>query len=81
MSDVARHSRSRGLWIAIIVILAPAVVLPLIVPLYDKSDPRLGGWPFFFWFQMALIVMSTVLTAIAYGISVLADRRDREDRA
>jgi hypothetical protein len=66
---------STGLWALIIVILLPAVVLPLWVPLYDKTDPTLFGFPFFYWFQFALILMSAVLTAIAYGLSQLTERR------
>jgi p-aminobenzoyl-glutamate transporter AbgT len=66
---------STGLWALIIVILLPAVVLPLWVPLYDKTDPTLFGFPFFFWFQFALILLSAVLTSIAYGLSLRTDRR------
>ena len=73
-------SPSRGLWILIIVLLIPAVVLPLLVPLYDKVDPRLNGWPFFYWFQMALILFATALTVVAYALSRIADRKDREAR-
>jgi hypothetical protein len=73
-------SPSRGLWILIIVLLVPAVVLPLWVPLYDKVDPRWNGWPFFYWFQMALIPFATALTVIAYALSRIADRKDREAR-
>jgi uncharacterized membrane protein len=73
-------SPSRGLWILICVLLVPPVVLPLWVPLYDKTDPTLNGWPFFFWFQMALILFATVMTVIAFRISQVADRRDREAR-
>jgi hypothetical protein len=73
-------SPSRGLWIAITLILAPAIIVPLWVPLYDKVDPRLNGWPFFFWFQMALIIFATTCTVIAFLLSRVADRRDREAR-
>jgi hypothetical protein len=66
---------STGLWVLIIVILLPAVVIPLWVPLYDKTDPKLWGFPFFYWFQFALILMSAVLTLVAYGLSLVADRR------
>ena len=66
---------SPGLWTLIVVILLPAVVLPLWVPLYDKTDPTLFGFPFFFWFQFALILLSAVLTSAAYGLALLADRR------
>ena len=73
-------SPSRGLWILIIVLLIPPVVLPLWVPLYDKTEPELNGWPFFYWFQMALILFATAMTVIAFAISRVADRRDRESR-
>jgi hypothetical protein len=73
-------SPSRGLWILITVLLIPPVVVPLWVPLYDKEEPRFNGWPFFYWFQMALIVGSTVLTVIAFALSRVADRKDREAR-
>jgi hypothetical protein len=66
---------SPGLWTLIVVILLPAVVLPLWVPLYDKTDPTLFGFPFFFWFQFALILLSAVLTSLAYGLSQLTERR------
>jgi hypothetical protein len=66
---------SLGLWALIVVILLPAVVLPLWVPLYDKTDPTLFGFPFFFWFQFALILMSAVLTGLAFALSRLAERR------
>jgi hypothetical protein len=71
---------SRGLWILICVLLAPAVILPLWVGLYDKVEPRLGGWPFFYWFQMLLVVVASVLTVVAYLIAQVADRKDRESR-
>jgi membrane protein implicated in regulation of membrane protease activity len=73
-------SPSRGLWILIIVLLTPPVVLPLWVPLYDKTEPELNGWPFFYWFQMALILFATAMTVVAYALSRVADRKDREAR-
>ena len=73
--DSPARRPSPGLWALIIVILLPAVVLPLWVPLYDKTDPTLFGFPFFYWFQFGLILMSAVLTAIAYGLSRLTARR------
>ena len=73
-------SPSRGLWILITLLLIPPVVLPLWVPLYNRTEPELNGWPFFYWFQMALIPVATLLTVIAFALSRIADRRDREAR-
>jgi hypothetical protein len=71
---------STALWAVIVVVLLPAVVIPLWVPLYDKTDPTLWGFPFFFWFQFAMILMSAVLTVVAYGLSRLGERRDASAR-
>ena len=72
-------SRSRVVWAGILVLLAPAVVVPLIVPLYDRVDPTLAGFPFFFWFQLAMILFCTVVTGIGFFLARYADRLDRED--
>jgi uncharacterized membrane protein YhdT len=61
-------------WTLIVVLLAPAVILPLAVPLYDSVDPTLFGFPFYFWFQMALIPVAVVLTVIAYYLAKAGDR-------
>ena len=75
MSSLSSSSSRR--WLAIVVLLLPAIVLPLWVPLFDRRDPEIGGWPFFFWFQFVLIGVAVALTAIA---SVLAARVHRIDR-
>ena len=48
-------------------------MLPLLVPLYDRTDPTLFGFPFYFWFQFALIPVAAVLTVPAYVLAKGAD--------
>jgi Protein of unknown function (DUF3311) len=67
-----------GLWTLICVLLAPAVIVPLLVPLYDSEDPSLFGFPFYYWFQLALIPAAVILTGVAFVLAKGADRRDRE---
>jgi len=67
-------------WTLIVLILAPAVVLPLWVPLYDSEDPSLFGFPFYFWFQLALIPMAVVLTVLAYFLAKAGDRERKAQR-
>jgi Protein of unknown function (DUF3311) len=76
--STSRPSRPTGLWVVIVLILIPPVVVPLWVPLYDKTDPTLWGFPFFYWFQFLLILCSAVLTLTAYLLSLVAGRRRRE---
>ncbi len=66
-------------WALICLLLTPAVVLPLLVGIYDKTDPTLLGFPFYFWFQFALIPMAAVLTVAAYYLAKSTDR-DRKVR-
>lgn len=73
------HGRSTVLWVVIVLVLIPPVVVPLWVPLYDKADPKLWGFPFFYWFQFLLILCSAVLTIVAYLLSRVADRMERRD--
>jgi len=71
---------SRRTWVLIVTLLVPAVVVPLLVPLYDSEDPTMFGFPFFFWAQMAMIPAAVVLTVLAYSLAKGADRQDREAR-
>lgn len=64
-------------WALIGVLLAPAVVLPLWVALYDRETPTLFGFPFYYWFQFALILLAVALTLPAYVLAQGADRGDR----
>ena len=68
---------SRGRWVLVGALLAPAVVLPLWVSMFDREDPTLAGLPFFYWFQLLLIFVAVGLTVPAYLLSQRAERDDR----
>ena len=76
MSRTDRRT-DRRTWILIGVLLAPAVVVPLLVPIYDRTDPTLFGFPFYYWFQFALIPLAAVLTTTAYVLAKKVDGRGR----
>ena len=35
-------------------------------PFYNKTEPALIGMPFFYWYQLAMVIVGAVLTAIVY---------------
>ncbi len=67
-----RSDRSPWNWLLIV-----PIVVPLLVPLYNRVEPTLFGWPFFYWFQLLLVGLGVLSTALVYR----ATRRSRSDRA
>jgi hypothetical protein len=59
------------------VALAIAIVVPLLVWTFAKADPELWGIPFFFWYQFLLVIVSVVLTSIAYRLVIGHERQRR----
>ncbi|MEV6946114.1 DUF3311 domain-containing protein [Streptomyces sp. NPDC051172] len=63
------------------VVIALCLVAPFVAMLwvgsYAKTDPALGGIPFFYWYQMLWVLISTALTMTAYKLW----QRDQRARA
>lgn len=63
------------------VVIALCLVAPFVAMLwvgsYAKSDPAFGGIPFFYWYQMLWVLISTALTMTAYKLW----QRDQRARA
>ncbi|WP_375426475.1 DUF3311 domain-containing protein [uncultured Friedmanniella sp.] len=57
------------------VILLVAIVLPLLVSTYDQVDPRLFGFPFFYWYQLLWVFIAAALC----GLSFLLLKREAAD--
>ncbi len=66
-----RSDRSPWNWL----LLVP-IVVPLIVPLYNQVEPRLFGWPLFYWLQLAFVALGVATTALVYRMT----RRSPVDR-
>ena len=59
------------------ILIAIGIILPLIVPIYAREDPSLGGIPFFYWYQMLWVFIDAGLLWIVYVIVTREDRRRR----
>jgi hypothetical protein len=61
VSSSKPRSRSALTWILVLPLVG------LIFPgFYARSTPELLGFPFFYWYQIAWVVLTGLLTAIAY---------------
>jgi hypothetical protein len=57
------HRTATGAVLAVLLLVA--IAGPLLVSTYARATPQLWGFPFFYWFQLIWIPLSTVCTALA----------------
>jgi hypothetical protein len=53
-------------WITITVLLLASLVGTLWVPFYTRATPKLGDFPFFYWYQLIWVPIVAVLSWLAY---------------
>ncbi len=59
-------------------VLLFAIVVPLLVSTYDQIEPRLFGFPFFYWYQLAWVFLAAACCSIAFLL--LKRERDAYER-
>ncbi|MGY1714089.1 DUF3311 domain-containing protein [Geodermatophilus sp. SYSU D01106] len=67
-----RSDRSPWNWL----LLVP-IVVPLLVPLFNRVEPTLFGWPFFYWVQLLFVALGVLTTVVVYR----ATRRSPAEQA
>lgn len=78
--DRARTGGSDPRWrlsptkIAVALILLVGIVAPLLVGTYDSVEPRLLGFPFFYWYQLLWVFIAAGLC----GLSFYLLKRERD---
>ena len=64
---VSHASRIRpATWAAVTVLLLASLVGMLWVPSYARITPTLGGFPFFYWYQLLWVPIVAILSWLAY---------------
>jgi uncharacterized membrane protein len=53
--------------VAAVCIIAPFVAM-LWIPSYNKMNPKLLGFPFFYWYQLLWVIITAVLMVIAVEV-------------
>jgi hypothetical protein len=61
---ITRSERKSRSWIRLL-LLIPFIVL-LWPPFYNFDQPELIGIPFFYWFQLLMVIATALLTLIVY---------------
>jgi Protein of unknown function (DUF3311) len=70
----ARLPTATTIAVAVLLII-PCLALAL-VPTYSRQTPKLGGWPFFYWYQVMWVLLTPIMTYSAY----LLIKRARGDK-
>lgn len=47
-------------------LLLVPIIIPLTTTMYNFSEPRLFGFPAFYWIQLSFVVLGVVCTVIVY---------------
>ena len=66
---MVRHAspvKSPAIRITVAVMLTVAVAGALWVPIYAHLEPKLGAFPFFYWYQLILVPVTAFLCWISY---------------
>jgi Protein of unknown function (DUF3311) len=69
----------RRVWYLLLLLPFAATLVP---PVYAREEPSIGGWPFFYWWQFAWVVITAIIVAVVYRVTterVPADRPARSD--
>ena len=58
-------------------LLLVVFVIALAVPFYDRIDPVLWGFPFFYWYQMAVVLVSSGLIFVVFLVEDRAEGKTK----
>jgi hypothetical protein len=64
--EPGRSGRRPAVWAVVTVLLLIGVAGPIAVPLYARTGPKLGAFPFFYWYQLIWVPIDALLVSAAY---------------
>jgi hypothetical protein len=62
--DLPEPDRRGWSWLLVI-----PIVMPLLVPLYNRVEPSLWGIPFFYWYQLGCAFLAIVVITLVYQLT------------
>ena len=79
MAQTTPPRRNPATWVAVSILVIIGIVGTLWVPIYARSAPKLGDFPFFYWYQLIWLPVVAILSWLCY-ILLRAPRHSREVR-
>jgi hypothetical protein len=59
----AKPTQRRSRWVLLLLLPYLGLCFPIV---YARSTPALWGFPFFYWYQFAWVILAAALLAMAY---------------
>src|ERR1700728_778306 len=66
MAQSSPPRRSPAVWVTATVMIVVAIALPLVVPIYARTNPKWGAFPFFYWYLLVLVPVIAILCGSTY---------------
>jgi hypothetical protein len=66
MAESTPPRRNPGRLILVGILLLIAIAGTLVVPIYARTTPKWGDFPFFYWYQLIWVPVVAILAAISY---------------
>jgi len=69
-NQMVKPARGRRLWYLLLFLCFAATIWP---SFYNRTQPELWGFPFFYWYQFLWIPLSGLFTGIVYLVTRTED--------
>jgi hypothetical protein len=66
MAQPTSRRRSPAAIAVVTILLVVGVAGTLVVPIYARATPKLGAFPFFYWYQLIWVPVVAILAWISY---------------
>jgi hypothetical protein len=66
MAQSSPPRRSPAVWVTATILIVVAIAIPLVVPIYARTNPKWGAFPFFYWYLLVAVPVIGILCASTY---------------
>jgi hypothetical protein len=66
MAQSSPPGRNPAVWVAVSILIIIGIAGTLWVPIYARTTPKLGDFPFFYWYQLIWVPVVAILSWLAY---------------
>ena len=81
MTQTTPPGRNPAVWVAVSILLIIGIAGTLWVPIYARTTPKLGDFPFFYWYQLIWVPVVAILSLLCLPAAANGRRAGRSSGA